>query len=307
MSEISLEFGFHPGPIEIAVGEITIRSLPDREAITADLKDETGIEKDWIYAPAERSRDSATGVMHEKPYSARIFGLPKTHSIAHRCADDEDHLRFHLWSLSFFSGIRLTSTEAGFLDATPLKPGKLVDFLLLGDSLSASVELAERFWTANRATPRQARRLAAAVHALFLSQYPQALEFERFHYLYAALDACYALAREAQTPSKQPVSHARRAAWLCQRFGMDVPAWAEFGDAGSAEVAAIRNDAVHEALYMDEPLGFALHGVGTIGVPLALELQALVCRLIVALIGAESADYVRAPINTRMIQGLRLS
>lgn len=304
MTETSLDFGFYPGPLDLDAGEITIRSRPDREAIAADLRNEAGIEKDWIYAPAQRSRDFMTGTVHEKPYSARVFGLPKTHTITHRRADNEDHLTFHLWSLSFFTGLRLTATEAGFLDATPLKPGKLVDFVLLGDSLSACVEFAERFWSANLATPRQSQRFAAAVHALFLAQYPPALQFERFLYLYAALDACFALAKEVRPPSGH-VSHSGRAAWLCQRFGMEVPAWADAGDRGAAEVTAIRNDAVHEALYMGEPFGFALHGVGA-SHNLTLELEALICRFLVALIGAASADYVQSPVNTRQRHGLRL-
>lgn len=305
MIGISLDFGFHPNALEIDAGDITVRSLPDRETVVGDLRDEADIEKDWIYSPAQRSRDFMTGAEHEKPYSARVFGLPKTHTLTHRKADDEDHVTFHLWSLSFFTGLRLTATEAGFLDATPIKPGKLVDFVLLKDGLSASVELAERFWTANRATPRQPRRFAAAVHALFMAQYPPALQFERFLYLYTALDACFALAADMQPPNGR-ITHAGRAAWLCERFGMEVPAWADPAAPSGAEVAAIRNDALHEALYMGEPLGFALHGIGT-SQNLTLELEALICRFLVALIGAASADYVRSPVNTRQRHGLRLS
>lgn len=301
----SLDFGFHPDRLEIDVGEIKIQPLPDREAVVAGLREESGIEKDWIYAPVQRSRDFMTGAVHEKPYSTRIFGLPKTHTITHRRAENEDPLAFQLWSLSFFTGLRLTATEAGFLDATPLKPGKLVDFVLLGDSLSASVELAERFWSANLATPRQSQRFAAAVHALFLAQYPPALQFERFLYLYAALDACFAIAKEMHPPSRH-VPHSRRAAWLCQRFGMEVPEWADANGLDAAEVATIRNDTIHEALYMGEPLGFALHGFGA-SQNLTLELEALICRFLVALIGAASADYVRSPVNTRQSHGLRLS
>jgi hypothetical protein len=304
MSEHSLEFGFYPNPIDIDVGAIAIRSLPDRETVVSDLHSDAGIEKDWIYAPAQRSEDFMSGNVREKPFSTRVFGLPRTHKITHRAAENDDQLIFHLWSLSFFTGMRLTGTDAGFLDATPLKPGKLVDFVLLGDGLSESVEVAERFWTTNSTTPRQPSRFAAAVHALFLAQYPTALQFEKFLYLYAALDACYALAAEMQPPSNR-IAHAGRAAWLCQRFGMPVPDWADASSQGGAEVASIRNDAAHEALYMGEPLGFALHG--TCGNQnLTLELEALICRFLVALIGCASTDYVQSPVNTRQRQGLRL-
>lgn len=86
---------------------------------------------------------------------------------------------------------------------------------------------------------------------------------------------------------------------------MDVPTWADPSAPGGTEVAAIRNNAVHEALYMGEPLGFALHGIGT-NQNLPLELEGLICRFLVAIIGGASTDYVRSPVNTRQRQGLRL-
>jgi len=304
MTKLSVHFGFYPNALDIQAGDMTIQSLPDGGSSAAELLEGPDIEKDWIYAPPQETRDIMTGAVRAKPYSARVFGLPKTHSITHDNADNEDHLIFHLWSLSFFTGLRLTATEAGFLDATPLKPGALNDFVLTGDSLEQSVELAERFWIDSRSVPRQTRRFAAAVHALFLAQYPPALQFERFLYLYTALDACYAISAEMQPPARRP-THAQRAAWLCQRFGMDVPTWADPAVSGGTQVADIRNNAVHEALYMGEPLGFALHGVGT-SQNLTLEFEALVCRFLVALIGGTTAEYVRTPVNTRQRQGLRL-
>lgn len=305
MIKQTLAFGFHPDRLEIDARDITVRPLSNREAAVADLRGVAWIEKDWVYAPPQRSVDMMTGVEHEKPYSARVFGLPNTHTITHHDADDEDHLHFHLWSLSFFTGLRLTATDAGFLDATPLKPGKLVDFVLLGNSLPASVDLAERFWVNNREKSRQTRRFAAAVHALFLAQYPHALQFEEFLYLYTALDACYALAAEMHSPRPR-IPHSERTRWLCQRFSMNVPEWASSNGPNRAEVGDIRNDAVHEALYMGEPLGFAFHGIGT-NRNLTLELQALICRFLVALIGGASTDYVRSPINARGLGGLDLT
>jgi hypothetical protein len=47
-----------------------------------------------------------------------VFGLPKRHIIEHAAADSDDHLTFHLWAFSFFTGMRLIATEAGFVDAT---------------------------------------------------------------------------------------------------------------------------------------------------------------------------------------------
>jgi hypothetical protein len=206
--------------------------------------------------------------------------------------------------LSFFLGMRLTTTEAGFLDATPIKPGKLVDFIISQKNLLKAVELADAFWLAHRNEPARAKRFIAAVHALFVAQYPQNLQFERFIYLYTALDACYALAESIRQPVKKP-SHSDRVAWMCNLFGMAVPAWALSLPSGKAEIAVLRNTTLHEALFMDEPLGFAVHGVGS-NQNLLLEIECLISRLLVALIGGGATIYVQSPVNTRMMHSLDL-
>ncbi len=303
MAGTTTDFGFYPDDLDVSAGPVSIRSLPNRKKVVGNVLGSEGIERDWIYAPRQQVRDFMSGTILERPYSARVFGLPKTHRIDHVTAGTSEQIDFHLWSLSFFTGMRLTSTEAGFLDATPLKPGKLVDFLPVGNSLARSIELAEVFWLANASKPRRSQRFAAAVHALFLGQNPTHLQFESFIYLYAALDACYALAT-CLHPSLKRIPHAERVSWMCGIFTIPQPSWAEPAAPTGAEIAGIRNDALHEALFMGAPLGFALHGVGT-GHNLTLEMQALICRLLVALIGGQ-ADYVQTPVTTRQRHGLKL-
>ena len=157
------------------------------------------------------------------------------------------------------------------------------------------MELAERFWTNNRHEPRNAQRFAAAIHALFLGQNPQALQFEEFIYLYTAIDACYRLAAEFRQPSKKK-SHAERIGWMCAEFGLATPDWAKPSARGGIQAAAIRSDALHEALYVDAPLGFAVHGGGSFG-NLPLEMAALVCRLLVALIGGKDLSYIASSVD----------
>ena len=140
-------FGFYPKPFQLNAGPVTITPLPEFEQSIADTLASDHIEKDWIYAPPQQTREFGSGEVRDCPYSARVFGLSKTHLIEHTAATGEEHLDFHLWALSFFMGMRLTATEAGFLlDATPLKAGKLVDFVLQGSSLTLAVELADDFW-----------------------------------------------------------------------------------------------------------------------------------------------------------------
>ena len=76
--------------------------------------------------------------------------------------------------------MRLTTTEAGFLDATPIQPGKLVDFILSRSTLADVIEFALDYLESERGDARAPKRVTAVIHALFLAQYPQNLSFERF-------------------------------------------------------------------------------------------------------------------------------
>ena len=300
----SVEFGYYPRELAVRRGPIRIETLPGLEKTVCELEASDGVEGDWIYAPLQLVSLFPSGAIQTRPYSARIFGLSKTHRLSHAASDGADHLAFHLWALSFFTGMRLTATEAGFVDSTPLKPGKLVDFVLMSHGLDEAVELSEAFWVGHRSHPERARFFGAAVHTLFLAHHPQHLQFERFLLLYAALDACFALASSLRTPPPQ-LGHARRIAWMCGLFHIPVPPWVDPRAAGGAEAAILRNAAVHEALFMGAPLGFALHGIGT-NRNLPLEFEALICQLLVALLGAPATAYITTPIDTRQRHGLTL-
>jgi hypothetical protein len=300
-SPLSADFGWYPEPLDFSVGAVSVATLPGLEAKVADVRDSDGVDGDWIYAPPRLVHVMGHGVQ-ERPYPSRIFGLPQTHTLSHAAADSQAHLDFLLWALGFFVGMRLTAAEAGFVDATPIKPRKLIDFVIGGAEIARAMALAERFWQANAAEPLRARRWGAAVHALFIGQGPLLLQFERFIYLYGALDACFALAKDLLGPVQARITHAGRIAWLCRQFNMDVPAWADDTAGPGSPLADIRNPLLHESLFMDAPLGFAVHGVGT-NQNLPVKMEAVICRWLVALLGDPTADYVRAPVYTRMQQG----
>ena len=300
---LRIEFGFYPKPMNIDAGDIRIKPIDDYEKNISELNESDLIERDWIYAPLQGESVFGSGEIREKPYSSRVFGLPKTHFIEHSKATDEDHLRFHLWSLSFFHGIRLTSEEAGFLDATPIKPRSLNDFVLTDTSDTEIISLAEKYWHMHERNRKQIHRIGAAVHALFMAQFPNALQFERFIYYYTALDACYKLTATLKN-SKKSVPHNERIKWTCQQFDMPVPVWATPNKSKST-VSVIRNDALHEALFMNAPLGFALLDTED-NKHLPHQMRALICRLLVAILGGDKSDYVKKPVDDRQMQGLKL-
>ncbi len=298
MPNMTSEFGYYPGPLNFTVDGIVVTTLPEIEKSVISVQNSTKIENDWIY-PGMMERHSMKGDVQYLPYAGRVFSLPKTHVIEHANADSQEHLDFLIWALSFFAGMRLTTTEAGFIDATPIKPSKLVDFWHSARDCPKAVKLAEGFWQQNKTIPNRAKLWSAAVHALFISNWPKSLQFEQFIYLYGSLDGCFALARELHPPAPN-LSHSARIAWMCGLFHMPIPPWAAATARGPAEVADIRNATIHESLFMGAPLGFALHGIGT-NQNLILEMQALVSRLLVALIGLPNTDYVRSATGTRQM------
>lgn len=302
-SPTTVEFGYCPEALTLNTSSISIRQLPNLAQGVSEVTDSPDVEDNWIYAGVDEVYQMGVGV-RSLPYPRRVFALPKTHEFQHRSADGPEHVAFHIWALSFFLGMRLTTTQAGFVDATPIKPRKLTDFILVNKGLEKSLDVTEAFWQTHRANPERPKLLVAAVHALFLAQYPRALQFEKFMYLYTSLDACYALAASIRPPSGRP-SHAARIEWMCNLFGMPIPVWADTANTRSPELSVIRNATFHEALFMGEPLGFALHGIGT-NQNITLEMEALICRLLVALIGAAGADYVRTEITSRQKHGLSL-
>ncbi|MCJ7874722.1 hypothetical protein [Phaeobacter sp. J2-8] len=297
-----LEFGFRPLAMDVIAGPITIETLDGLEDRVAEVEQSDQKYQDWIYSPRQKIKHLGTGEIYYAPYAARVFGLPNTHIIRHIEDVGLGHLQFHIWSLGFFTGQRLSATEAGFLDATPLKPGKLNDFELLGDSLPKAVQLAEAYWLDNMHDRKQLARFEAAIHALFLAQNPRLLQFEAFMFLYTALDACFKMMKESLS-GPHPRTHGERTIWMCEQYGVPVPEWAE--PDGGTEIADLRNPAIHEGLYVGEPLGFAVEGQGA-NRNLNLQMQAVVCRLLVAIVGGAETDYVKSDVTSRQRHGLRL-
>lgn len=300
MPLIQLEFGYFPKELNLCSGPVTVSTLPNLLDTVSQINALPNTKDGWIYAPMQITQ-GLSGDVRTQPCPSRIFGLPKTHLISHSSADNQEHVQFHIWAISFFLGIRLTTTEAGFVDATPCDPGKLVDFYSDNASLSNSIHLSEKFWVDNRRSQENSKLLISIINALFLSQNPLSLQYEQFILLYCGIDACYKLEKNLSRINKK-VTHEKRIDWLCKRFGIPTPNWAA---GGHSSVADIRNQTVHEAIYLGQPLGFAVYGgQNNTSNDIFIELQALLCRFIVAIIGFNSRNYVKSEIDTRQIYDL---
>lgn len=289
----SVTLGYYPLDCTHQVDGISLTNLPDCQQNVIDIEASNAVHNDWLYAPQSSTL----------PYCDRIFSLPKTHVLTHENSEGVDHMEFLVWCIGFFLGMRLTTTEAGFLDATPIKPGQLTDFVL--SNLQQAIVLSESFWRQHAQDDRKVKRIEGIIHTLFLSWNPQYLDFEKFTYLYTALDACYALTKSIFAPNASP-SHANRLHWMCQQLGMSTPSWALPTKQGT-EISLVRNDSFHEALFFEKPLGFAIYDFSVQQSNVLLEMQALVCRLIVALLGKPNCSYVRSPVGSRATHGLDLT
>ena len=300
------QLGYYPHALDWDRGDIVVRTMPGLPQTVDAVAKSPGVEKDWIYAPLARITDIMSGTTTVQPYSARVFGLPKTHTIEHANGSQE-RLAFLVWCLGFILGMLLTTTEAGFLDATPIRSGTLHDIVWCGrDCEAKALDCADAFWTANTSRPRVSKALTGVIHSYFLAQNPIALCFERFTHLYVALDGCHFIHRTILGQKPRSVTHRERIADLCAAFSMPVPSWAS---PSSPNIADRRNETLHEGLFFDEPLGFAVFGgqgqqTGT-GFEL-LQMEALVARLIVALLGMPATNYIQSAVNSRQRHGVTL-
>lgn len=305
---ISAEFGYYPIVYNVTAERFSIQTLPSFAKDVELIKNDPHIEKDWIYSGNALQGDFISGKIKSLPYPARIFSLPKTHVLTLYCSQNMEDLDFVVWCLSFFTGMRLTITEAGFIDATPIKPRKLIDFVLSGCTLEDVINLALNYLESEHDSFRSTKRVIAAIHALFLSQLPQSLPFERFQYAYMALDTCSKIIETKSKPNKK-LNHAEKVQWMCQNFDMPVPLWATTTN-NKSDISAVRNDTIHEALFFDEPLGFSIYGgnqPNANSVNIIMQMQHLISRLIVAILGKPDIDYVKSSVESRMCEPLRLN
>lgn len=306
---VSTEFGYYPNIIDIVTDRFSIKTLPNLQESVISVSENPNVENGWIYPGAQQNIDF-NGQTTLRPYNVRVFGMYKTHILTLHKNSNIDDLDFIVWCLSFFTGMRLTTSEAGFLDATTVKPGKLVDFVLNYSSLEDVINLALDYLEKERNNVRATKRIIAIIHSLFLAQSPQYLSFERFQYLYMGIDSCYKLVEsKSDTRPKRTLRHAERVQWMCEKFSIPVPDWAEITGKNS-QISKVRNDTMHEALFFDEPLGFSIYGgnhqSSTNQTNVILQMQHLICRLLVALLGKPESEYVKSRVDDRQKKGLNL-
>ncbi|MCU7786126.1 hypothetical protein [Lelliottia amnigena] len=303
-SSICAAFGYYPYAVDTEDQRFSVKTSPSLHQSIVDVNSHPNVVKDWIYPGAKQVHIMANGIK-SMPYNTRVFGLPKTHYLQLNGKWSSDGLNFVIWCLSFFMGIRLTTTDAGFLDAASIKPNKLVDFVMSPANTPSIINLSLDF-IEDKKNHHAIPRLPAVVHALFLSQYPHAMSFERFQYLYMAIDGCFKILWEGSPRADRQPRHSERIEWMCSELCMPVPFWST----GKEGIASLRNDNFHEAIFFGQPLGFSsFKGANQHDLPtdLIVQMEALVCRLIVAILGVKDQTYITSAIDSREYVPLTLT
>jgi hypothetical protein len=152
--------------------------------------------------------------------------------------------------------------------------------------------------------------MVSVIHALFTSRGPHLLCYERLQYLYTALDACWKASMELKQLKKLP--HGERIESMCRAWKIVPPAWALYVKAANnCQLSELRNAMIHEGLVGSEPLGFRIiqgfdgsrHPLGN---PL-LEVEHLVSRLLVSIMGIAAPSYIASPVDTRNKMALEVT
>lgn len=309
----SLEFGFCPFPLDVTIGDVRVETLPGLDDVVGDIMSSAYVSDGWFHAPPRR-RVGSFGVESVCPHPSRVFGLAKTHRVESPREDDEERSSFLVECLGFLSGMRFTTTEAGFLDCTPITRFAMGDFHCVGADLAWAAECCLAAYAELLAT-RCETTMRGAIHCLQMSLRRHLMDFERFFFLYTALEGCHFIRASKVGRRPRDTPHALRIRKLCEAFCIRVPAWSSdevdlqdrFAD---LHIDKRRNELMHDGLFFGEPLGFAVYGGSQSGPStrsgdlILLEMTAVTTRVLVSLLGMADADYVRSPYDKRSRFGL---
>lgn len=72
-------------------------------------------------------------------------------------------------------------------------------------------------------------------------------------------------------------------------------------------ISGIRNDNFHEAIFFGQPLGFSSINNSQYGNDILLQMQALVCRLLAAILSVNDCSYLKSSVNSRDYHSLKIN
>jgi hypothetical protein len=185
------------------------------------------------------------------------FELPVTHALSFLDGGPvtEHFVGALVAMIGFCYGIDLVPEGWGHLHRVSVSTERIQDFHM---TTEATIRVMERFVTFWREHPEARSHIFG-----ILRWHPISATYEHGHEMFAAqymvLDACWHLHMllHADAAAPQRVSHANRVRRLIDAYGMTAPP--QWNIEGRSNLAFIRNQLFHEALWGGEPIGV---GVG---------------------------------------------
>lgn len=272
-------FGFWPEAKTISWSAGRIEPLQNHQEIVDRVLSSPKVQSGW-YEPG-----------------GGAFFLDSTHvARLNRSVFDDQGANFIIALVGMLHGLRLQREKWQHLKRTPVETRKLCDFLASKPEVEKTIQIATIFW--QQAKPEVRNIAFGALHwHLFAQTYQH--DFEKFNAQYTALDACYALAQKSLDGFLKVDKHTDRTRMMCWQLGVPVPAWASPDKSKVVAVARCRNALVHEAIFADQPIGFA---VSSDCHDMMEQLNGLVARLFLRLIGVEN-EYTRSECTTAQTIG----
>lgn len=214
---------------------------PCSQAVLAELK-----ESDfWCYSPSKEKK---------------IFGQQTNCTMSG--VNSKEHGQFMVQCLSFLYGQKLFTRKYEYIDSVRLKRDSW-GLLISNKSIEKGLIYCDELWRkiAYNKTQEQASRLRkrifGIIHLLFMSTSIKALQFERFMYIYIAIDACFKHLLETGEikNTKNHIPHSERIKNISAVTGV------KFSRTITEQFFySTRNDVFHEGIYLDEPLGYRATG-----------------------------------------------
>ena len=298
MSMESIRFGFLNEPLSVSWRYGTIRPVPNFEEIASCFEQSAGVYKGWVYPPIKAV--DGRGAAAKKAWVPATFSIPSSHILTPHPDADPAHSDFFIALFGFLHGRRLQREGWQHFYKAPLSR-QLCDFVSNKKSTEWALNQALTFCERHSSNTEALKLAFGALHWHTFAQLYEH-EFERFDAQYKALDACYRLVCLTQDSFTRERTHAKRAARLCEHFGVEPPDWVSPSknqdSQGTCELAIRRNALAHESLYGGQPLGFAHpadHGAMDLG------LKSLVARIYLSALGVIN-EYTQSSAITRSVQ-----
>lgn len=281
-------FGWIEEPWRYSGPGFEIFPVENYDQMVAEVVHGAVISRDWIYPPAV----DINPLMHSPTI---VFLTPSTHYLQIDANVDHPGLSdFLILVLGFFLGLKLTPAGLGHMQRMARRRGLLVDFTDSGRDLEHAMRRAMLFFSSHR-NDHEVLALTEAAFHWFLSSQSYNHAFEVFAWQYTVLDNVHRLT-EILVPSYAALGggHAQRPVNLANQFRSPLPV--NFVDPSrsmpnAAALARVRNELVHEARWLGQPLGFSANSDTW---ELLVQLKYFNSQLLLGLLGIECGFRQRA-------------